>query len=456
MTEASLASDSRDAMAPPVLPEVCPVVFLVNQISGHGHLDTYAKLYSACLLELGFEVVLLAERETGIGDWIEVHRPELASNFRVRCNLPALSLMERFRAVRRAQGLRKALVRSLKFVLRYAPELVGKLGRPSRELKFSIVPVVNAIRQAEDDLDQRAAVVFFLYLDVIAETTKDCLALEHGLAKPWTGILFHPRGMHGSKSVGAERYLHCRNVLGVAFLNPHAVAPYARLFPPLQFVELPDITDDTLTPSMPTLSKRVRERAANRTIVLLTGSLSVHKGVMPLIDVIRAANPREFFFAIVGEIFWDTFGAHQRELRSFVANPPENCLIFPGYQPDERQLNAVIETADILYAVYRDQRDSSNTLTKAAIFEKPIVVSGAHLMGERVRQYSLGWAVENDTADEILAALQTIRTTKGTRYGFAAYRRDHSLEKLKEGLRELLRDYLPAEEALKGLAGTTD
>lgn len=38
-------------------------IFLVNPISGHGHLDAYARLYSRALIELGYRVVLVAETD---------------------------------------------------------------------------------------------------------------------------------------------------------------------------------------------------------------------------------------------------------------------------------------------------------------------------------------------------------------------------------------------------------
>ena len=47
-----------------------PVIFLVNQISGHGHLDSYARLYGDCLLALGYRVVLIAGHEGGARQWL--------------------------------------------------------------------------------------------------------------------------------------------------------------------------------------------------------------------------------------------------------------------------------------------------------------------------------------------------------------------------------------------------
>jgi hypothetical protein len=38
-------------------------IYLVNPVSGRGHLDSYARLYSRALIELGHKVVLVAETD---------------------------------------------------------------------------------------------------------------------------------------------------------------------------------------------------------------------------------------------------------------------------------------------------------------------------------------------------------------------------------------------------------
>src|ERR1700722_3275363 len=56
-------------------------IFLVNQISKHGHLDLYARLYSLCLLNLGYRVVLIAQEESGISEWIAANCRHHLENF---------------------------------------------------------------------------------------------------------------------------------------------------------------------------------------------------------------------------------------------------------------------------------------------------------------------------------------------------------------------------------------
>src|SRR5262249_37748257 len=152
--------------------------------------------------------------------------------------------------------------------------------------------------------------------------------------------------------------------------------------------------------------------------------------------VVRRADPSRFFFALVGEVFWESLGADQHELREFCDSPPENCLVQTGYLQEERELNSIIAAADILYAVYSNFRNSSNTLTKAAIFEKPVIVSDDYLMGERVEQFDLGATVRTGDIDDIVMKLERLRKRPKRQFGFAIYRQAHSVAALKKNLAE--------------------
>jgi hypothetical protein len=201
------------------------------------------------------------------------------------------------------------------------------------------------------------------------------------------------------------------------------------------------VTETCTLPGVSELASRVAGRAAGRTIVLQLGSISPHKNIAQLISVIKHADPTRFFFAIIGEVFWDSFSG-EAALRHFFASPPENCLCQSSYIDDERELNSLIAGSDILYAVYTGFRGSSNTLTKAATFEKPVIVSDESVMGERVRSYRLGEVTRNGDVEAIVSCLERLCSQSKSEFGFAAYRRDHSEEALQRDLAKLLSRWL--------------
>ncbi len=455
----------------PLPPTPCSdarTVFLVNQISRHGHLDLYARLYSACLLELGYRVVLIAQHESGVREWLVAKCGDRIDDFifLARSELevappcvaevitePIPPLLSRLRRVWRKEGGRGLALRMYLHGRKYyhwsrrpldvAGAFLRRFLAPSG---ISFVSVVEELGIAERRLGVRPALVFFLYLDMMIDDRKGCRYLARHLAAPWAGILFHPRKFRGHHGVRPERYFGRGNARGAAFLDPDCVRRYAKIFPALRFGALPDVTDASTLPGDSLLVTRLRELAGDRTVVLLVGSLTPDKGVMQFINVIRRADPGRFFFAIVGEVFWESFGRQEQELRRFAENPPENCLVRPGYIEDEREFNAVIAASDILYAVYPDVSGSSNTMTKAATFQRPVIVSDRYLMGERVSRYDIGAAVKSGDIDQIIAALELLRQRNRDEFGFAAYRRDHSIDALKAELAKLLERWLPARQ----------
>ena len=54
--------------------------------------------------------------------------------------------------------------------------------------------------------------------------------------------------------------------------------------------------------------------------------------------------------------------------------------------PDESCFNALIAESDLIFAAYKQFTGSSNLLTKAAAFRKPVIVSRGLCMGRRVEQ----------------------------------------------------------------------
>lgn len=481
-----------------------PTVFLVNQISGHGHLDLYARLYTTCFLDLGFRVALIAEHEPGMGDWLSVSGTATADDFvflrrsqlherrdqvdettsvsdLARPAPPVPPIFARVVRVWRKEGIAGIALRfgvraywlfrkgahvflgsapsfakrlwrhfydALRKRLPAADTLLGTFKRPGG---IGFGEIVQEIQVASTRLGVRPILVVFLYLDMMSDDRKGCRALSDGLGAPWAGILFHPR-YTGARLPAVERYFLCGNSRGAAFLNPHYVGLYGDRFPALRFGVLPDVTDARLATHDVDLVRRLRARASGRTIVLLFGSLSPRKGVLRLIDVIRRADPNDFFFAIIGKMYWDAYQDREADLRAFAACPPENCLFEDVYISDEGELNAVIAAADILYAVYTEAHNSSNGLTKAACFEKPILVGNGGLMGERVTSYKLGATADAGNVEDIIRALEALRGRSRAKFGFTAYRADHSLDALKRGLREIVHEWVgPADTLPDGM-----
>lgn len=121
-------------------------------------------------------------------------------------------------------------------------------------------------------------------------------------------------------------------------------------------------------------------------------------------------------------------------LRKVLSRPPENLYIQPKYLADERTFNEIISISDVIFAVYRDFGRSSNMLSKAAYFEKPILVSKSCLMGDRVEQYRIGYAVPQDDTLAMYQALCNLGKIENLGTHFKSYRSDFSEEIMQQKL----------------------
>ena len=446
-------------------------IFLVNSISGQGHLDSYARLYARAFLELGYRVTLVAATDGGTSEYLARYTIDQSSFSFVPFSAPArvseedvaragLSAMQRMLLVWKEESaaglLRRLVVVPVRAARRLVPESVDDRWRKLKQTvsnQLAQIPAARALRQflfpdagrilfitllrhvqkAVSISGDKPDLVFFLYLDLMAEGSSNVVALDTVGGWPWSGIRFHPR-LRESSDGRIEGYFESRTARGGVFLVPDAADIYAKAAPRLKFLLVPDVADLELASELPPVANQIRDRAAGRTIILQVGTIAPHKGVMPLLDVISKADPERFFFAMVGEVYWQSFGDDERQLRNFYAQPPENVVVHDGYMADERDYNSLVATCDIIYAVYSGFNSSSNSLTKAAGLQRPILAARNSLMGERVEAHGIGMVATSNNANEILAALE--RIALGDSFGFESYAHQHSLAQLKSVLAE--------------------
>jgi hypothetical protein len=452
-------------------------ILLVNPISGRGHLDAYARLYSRALVELGHRVVLLAEADGDTTGYLARSNPALAPSFsfvsfehaRHRSARGGMNFIRRAQLVWQEEGVLGLLARCVRVPLRalssVIPETVryqiNRFGRAiaRRLLRTRLARAIGLplysdagrilfqtlLGYVDKTLTmpghQASDLVFFLYLDLMAERKRNTAVLDRPGARPWIGMLFHPRLAH-ERNAQIEGYFESKNARGGVFLVPSAIPAYATTAPHLHFALAPDVADLELPAEPSILASDMRKQAGERTIVLQIGSITAHKGIPTLLDVIAAADPSRFFFALIGEIFWDTFAEQKDRIRSFYARPPENVFLSQHYIKNERDYNSVIAASDLIYAVYQGFGSSSNSLTKAAGFRRPILVSENSLMGDRVLRFKIGSTAPEGDASTILEKLDWLAAQPKDKFGFRAFDEEQSLEALKRVLADTLPSWL--------------
>jgi hypothetical protein len=117
---------------------------------------------------------------------------------------------------------------------------------------------------------------------------------------------------------------------------------------------------------------------------------------------------RDLFFFLGGEVNWMETSTTSRETMLKIWERAPNVLTHLQRITDEQNLNTVIASLDIVCAAYTDFPNSSNIVTKAAVFEKPVIVRDGYLMAERTRNYQLGEGVKEGDMNAIKGALRQL------------------------------------------------
>lgn len=450
-------------------------VLIYNPISGHGHLDSWNALFVGLLLERGFRVLALTPDRTALEtrlaqrklaghpklyvlDWNStLSRPRLKLRIRriwqwwlvyghnyaskrpeTRIT-PAMSVHTRAKK-RVFQILVPPLFllsRALRSVFRQmcgARRLSDGLQDPSELHFLEPLEMAQRINAALKKSPWRPDCMFNMYLDMYKTGVKSWQEFAAVCHLPWGGIRFVP-----SDAPPREGYYTLSSLRGMCFLDASACQDYSAAISDKYFQYLPDVTNTELPEAPCALAEEILCRAAGRKIVFLGGSIGGQKNIARWCELIALADPQQWFFVQVGEIHANTFSSEDSiAFERLVAAPPENLLLHTEYLSDEREFNAVIKAADVLFSVYRNFRISSNMPGKAAHFDKPILVSDGFLIGERVRYFGIGLAVPEDDAPAMLSALERLVAEPVQREKFLVYRTHFSEQATGDSLENFL------------------
>lgn len=264
---------------------------------------------------------------------------------------------------------------------------------------------------------------------------------------PWSGLYLHARAfrMPGSP-LPYTNQLPCpaqifksRHMSSVCLLDEGVVDAMKELTVHKPVVVLPDFTDTRVSTGEASLAAKVAKLAAGRKIVLCIGSLQRTKGLIELCRAAQDPGLADVFFCFGGETYWEGISAsEQAEIRSFWESAPNVFTHLQRFQ-DERVMNDLVQLSDVVFAAYTDFPNSSNIMTKAAYFEKPLIVSDGFLMAERVRKHRLGRVVPEGSVTDIVQEIKFLCDLKNfSEADYSGYYAKHSLETLRPALSEVI------------------
>ncbi len=145
----------------------------------------------------------------------------------------------------------------------------------------------------------------------------------------------------------------------------------------------------------------------HRRVFLLFGALDERKGIYQLLDAIEILPPeitQNFCLLIVGKTNAEEQARIQPKISALCQTRPIQILEFYNFIP-ESEVPKYFQAADVILATYQRHVGMSGILLLAAAAGKPVLSSNYGLMGELVKHYQLGLAVDSTIPTEIAPAL---------------------------------------------------
>jgi glycosyltransferase involved in cell wall biosynthesis len=206
-------------------------------------------------------------------------------------------------------------------------------------------------------------------------------------------------------------------------------------------VTFPDVSDVSFEESSPMMLK-LKRFAAGAPIIGSLGFLKRSKGILTLARL--ALNPAnsDLCFAFIGQVDWPGYDPEEQNLISMAIERCPNVYAHFSRIRDEGTFNACIRVCDVIFAAYLNFADSSGILSKAAVFERPIIVSEGFVMAERVRKYHLGEVIPGGDVEAASRAIRKLLKQGSERVepppDWEGYREEHSYQRLKTSFSEIL------------------
>ena len=254
-----------------------------------------------------------------------------------------------------------------------------------------------------------------------------------GTINPVTGKIPKPEFMFG----GAL----CK---GIAILDEGKCDEASREFRKPVFV-FPEMTDERFQESAEgkLLADQMIKFANGRIIVGLFGHLSSSKGVEIFLNAAKESCTSDVCFVMVGEKGW---GYEREKNIQKKISECDNLWFHLNRIFNESDLNYLISKCHVLFASYIDFPHSSGIMTKAALFEKPIIVSEGFLMAERVRRFKLGEVIPQGDHGALLEAIRLITNKRypwkqNLKPEWDIYRNKNSFECLKSSFQKMFSNF---------------
>ena len=259
-----------------------------------------------------------------------------------------------------------------------------------------------------------------MYLD----TCELPLALGMQSPCPFSGIYFRPTFHYGMfanhhpdrkqqlqqwrNRITLDRILQHPQLQTVFCLDPFAVEALKTNGDRAKIVPLADPVRSTPSSTLDLDAHRTQLGIeADRRVFLLFGALDGRKGIYQLLQAIELLPPalsQQMCLLLVGKTDTAERANLERQIVALCQHTPIQIIECYDFIPEDEVSN-YFQLADTILAPYQRHVGMSGILLLAAAAGKPVLSTDYGLMGELVRRYKLGIAVDATQPSELMQAL---------------------------------------------------
>lgn len=293
--------------------------------------------------------------------------------------------------------------------------------------------------------------VFFPWVDHWLDRWLKPATVHQVLDSPWGALLLNTRHYanpeqdrrRNRRGEEFHRALSDPSLRLLATLDETSIETLAGRFPQSNVVQLPDFIEPN--PTISSCSEVMnRAKASGRRVLLSTGVMQRRKGFLKLLQIAEQNLAPQWQVVLSGVFPTEELSDSERDLlRSAKEGRIANVLVHDGFLADEAAINAEIAAADLVFLGYENWYQSSNILTRAAQWRRPVISCATGVLAERTRRHQLGWVLANDSAHGIAALLRQIDhdalERQATTGGYEGLRRMHDVAELPKTFDSVLR-----------------
>jgi hypothetical protein len=425
-------------------------IIIYNPISGVGHYDSWCALFARCLARKGWKICIATPNAQAISTELSELDPAFKRNILIldpHIQLPLVPKSKKLANSKQIIALKQYLTEAIDQNEFKPSPFLDRVRQAIRRrilvlLKFLTTPSLRISAHSPAIFAQdlqfinqtfhgQANLVLNMYLDLYSNTQSNWYSFNQKIENNWCAV-----HIDTSKTLRNINKTHLRNLKAIFYINEDLSLPNNS---PLSYYWIPDVATLSLPNQDSVLTSLIKKRANNRKIVFLGGAIGETKNLSSWYQVIHCCDAKQWFFVQAGVINRATLSEYDLiALKKIEQAPPENLLIYDHYLESDAEFNQLISISDIIWGLYRDFDRSSNILGKSAVFRKPILVSDKYLMGQRVRQYKTGLAMDESDVKKIAISLEALRLTPIPEISFARYALEHGELALAEKIDQYL------------------